>query len=265
MKNTIFYDTNTELIKNRVFSYEKQIGGDGFNNQILRWDLVGGGGVYSNIFDLFLWDQNFYDNKLGKGGQEIINKMHKDGLLNNGKSCGYAFGLTVNTYKGLRTVSHGGSLAGYRTQIIRFPDEKFSVIILCNRSDGNPTLKGYQIAEIFLKNKLNETEKINTPTNSEVIVKNKPADKIIPVDLKEYCGNYYSEELDFTYTFAVENEMLVLRIGYSKKITLTQLNNDLFGAEEMGRLFKFDKNGKKIVGFTMDAGRVKNLKFTRVK
>jgi len=43
------------------------------------------------------------------------------------------------------------------------------------------------------------------------------------------------------------------------------LNNDLFGAEEMGLRFKFERKGKKIIGFTLDAGRMTNLKFTRIK
>ena len=52
MKNSLFYDDNTDLIKNRVFSYEKKSNEDGFNNLIMRFDLVGSGGVYSNIEDL---------------------------------------------------------------------------------------------------------------------------------------------------------------------------------------------------------------------
>ncbi|MBL4662400.1 MAG: serine hydrolase [Flavobacteriaceae bacterium] len=59
MRNTLFYDDNTDLIKNRVFSYSKKNNEEGFNNLIMRFDLVGSGGVYSNIEDLFLWDQNF--------------------------------------------------------------------------------------------------------------------------------------------------------------------------------------------------------------
>lgn len=151
MKSSLFYDDNTDLIKNRVFSYNKKPNEDGFNNLIMRFDLVGSGGVYSNIEDLFLWDANFYNNKLGKGGQEIIQKMHQEGLLNNGESSGYAFALHNGTYKGLKTVSHGGSLAGYRAQLMRFPEKKHSIIILANRGDANPTGKSFQIADILLK------------------------------------------------------------------------------------------------------------------
>ena len=149
MESTLFYDDNTDLIKNRVFSYARSQ--DGFDNLISRFDLVGSGGVYSTIEDLYLWDQNFYNNKLGKGGQEIVQKMHEEGLLNNGESSGYAFALNNGTYKGLRTVSHGGALAGYRSMIMRFPDQSFSVIILANRGDFNPGARCFEVADVFLK------------------------------------------------------------------------------------------------------------------
>ncbi|MCK0109642.1 beta-lactamase family protein [Flavobacteriaceae bacterium S0825] len=171
MKNTLFYDDNRDLIKNKVFSYEKKTEGEGFNNLIMRFDLVGSGGVYSSIEDLLLWDQNFYNNILGKGGQDIITKMHQEGLLNNGKSSGYAFALNNGTYKGLKTVSHGGSLAGYRAQLMRFPDQSFSVIILANRNDANPTVMSYQVADILLKDNFKEkpekvVKKPVTPTSN---------------------------------------------------------------------------------------------------
>jgi CubicO group peptidase (beta-lactamase class C family) len=82
MNHTQFYDDNTNIIKNRAFSYAKdETKKVGFDNLIMRFDLVGSGGVYSTIEDLYLWDQNFYHNKLGKGGQAIITKMHQDGIL----------------------------------------------------------------------------------------------------------------------------------------------------------------------------------------
>jgi len=185
MKNSLFYDDNTDLIKNRVFSYMKS-GEDGFDNLIMRFDLVGSGGVYTNVEDLLLWDQNFYNNKLGNGGQEIIQKMHEEGLLNNGESCGYAFGLNNGTYKGLKTVSHGGSLAGYRAQLMRFPEEKFSVIVLANRGDANPTAKSFQVADIFLKDKFrNEAEE--KPAAKE---RKKDTNKSKEFTIKQLSGNY---------------------------------------------------------------------------
>ncbi len=68
MRNSEFLDDNKSIIKNRACGYTPLIEG-GFGNAIMRYDLVGGGGLYSTVEDLYLWDQNFYHNKLGNGSQ----------------------------------------------------------------------------------------------------------------------------------------------------------------------------------------------------
>ncbi len=349
MKNTLFYDDNTDLIKNRVFSYTKKRDEDGFNNLIMRYDLVGAGGVYTTIDDLFLWDQNFYNNKLGKGGQEIIQKMHEEGLLNNGESSGYAFALNNGTYKGLKTVSHGGSLAGYRSQLMRFPEEKCSVIILANRGDANPTPKSFQVADILLKDKFvdeSERKKINTsaaditntlerftlnqltgnyesqpgvvleidakndslhvleswnnssynivittgntyeiPNDSsiqfvfselkngftqiltvfqngnETIWKSKEELDLPLLNMEDYTGNFYSEELDVTYLLFLEDENLKIKIANydAQELNIYEIDTFTSGVD----LFRFNRKNGAIKGYELDAGGVTNLKFVK--
>lgn len=191
MQSTLFYDDNTDLIKNRVFSYMKSSDGAGFDNLINRFDLVGSGGVYSSIEDLYLWDQNFYDNKLGKGGQAIIHKMHEEGLLNNGESSGYAFALNNGTYKGLRTVSHGGALAGYRSQLMRFPDQNFSVIILANRGDINPTALSFRVADVFLEDLFVDEPEEKTREETDPGTKEpEPKEETVHFKLDQLTGRY---------------------------------------------------------------------------
>lgn len=263
MKNSLFYDDNTDLIKNRVFSYKKKNNKEGFDNLIMRFDLVGSGGVYSNIEDLFLWDQNFYNNKLGNGGQKIINKMHEEGLLNNTESSGYAFGLNIGVYRGLKTVSHGGSLAGYRAQLMRFPEEKTSIIILANRGDSNPTDKTLQVADVILENEFSEKpqkKKDNTVQNSTNNSK-----KIFPKqligELKDYTGNFYSEELDFNYLVILRDGKLKVEISNYKAQDLIKFGIDTFNIDN--GIIHFKRENKVIVGFELDAGRVTNLKFEK--
>lgn len=263
MTSTIFYDDNNDIIKNRVFSYEKSNTKDGFNNLIMRFDLVGSGGVYSSINDLFLWDQNFYHNKLGKGGQNIIQKMHEEGLLNNGKSSRYAYALINSKYKGLRTVSHGGALAGYRSVIVRFPDQKFSIIILCNRSDADPSTKAMQIADIYLKDSFVEsTVDVTTPLPTESVKKDTNVD-LTKIDINKYTGNYYSEELDINYTLFIDNEIFKVKIGNHSLMTLNRNKKDQFMDVESGLIFRFTRKGNRINGFNLDAGRVTNLLFKK--
>jgi CubicO group peptidase (beta-lactamase class C family) len=153
MNSTLFNDNNRDLIKNRAFSYSAKRGNDGFNNIINRNTHIGGLGLYTTIEDLAKWDQNFYDNKLGKGEELIIQKMHVEGQLNSGESTGRILGLQIRDYKGLKVEGSAGSGFGYKAQLMRFPDENFSVIILANRSDANPTGMAYQVADIILKGK----------------------------------------------------------------------------------------------------------------
>jgi CubicO group peptidase (beta-lactamase class C family) len=153
MNSTFFKDNHTDLIKNRAHSYSIKSGKKGYDNIINRNVHVGGGGLYTTIEDLALWDQNFYSNKLGKGEQLIIQKMHEEGLLNSGEGTGRTLGLQIRDYKGYQVVGSAGSGFGYRAQLMRFPDEKFSVIVLANREDAEPTEIAHRVADILLKDK----------------------------------------------------------------------------------------------------------------
>lgn len=154
MSKSMVLDDNRDLITNRAFGYYKNE--QGFGNAIRRFQLVGSGGVYSTIEDLYKWDQNFYNNKLGKGNNDLISRMYEEGLLNNGEGSGEAAGLVNSTYKGLKTISHGGSHGGFKTELLRFPDHNFSVIVLANRSDASGTRESREIADLFLKEEFME-------------------------------------------------------------------------------------------------------------
>jgi CubicO group peptidase (beta-lactamase class C family) len=155
MKATHFYDDFTRIVKNRAIGYSPKSAG-GYVTELYLFDLVGDGGVLTTVEDLFLWDRNFYHNKLGKSGQGLINRMLTPGILNNGKKLDYAFALGIGDYKGLKMVSHGGGWAGYRSQLIRFPGQKFSVICLANLGSINPTRMAREVADIYLEDQFKE-------------------------------------------------------------------------------------------------------------
>src|SRR6185503_12031668 len=94
MTRTMFYDDHNEIVKNRAASYVPRRGG-GFQIAATTLDMVGDGNVFTCVEDLYLWDQNFYHNKLGKGSQELINQVQTKGTLNSGDKIDYAFGLVI--------------------------------------------------------------------------------------------------------------------------------------------------------------------------
>jgi len=257
MNNTHFHNNKLHIVKNRAFSYSPAE--KGFNNLIMRFDLVGSGGVYSTINDLYKWDQNFYDNKLGKSGPDIINKMHEDGLLNNGESAGYAFALQNGSYRGLKTVSHGGSLAGYRAQLMRFPEQNLSVILLANISTFNSSKMAKKVAVTYLQEFMDPEEPDPSFTYNETIVEES---NFITSELGQYQGKYYSEELDLNYEIGEENDSLTVRIKYDEPLTLGPSGTDIF-SNQLELVFSRDEAGE-ISGFKVNAGRVQNLEFVKV-
>lgn len=241
MNNSLFYDDISDMIRNRAFSYEKTE--SGFKNLVSRFDLVGSGGVYSTVLDLALWDQNFYQNKLGKGGQEIIDKMHQEGVLNSGKTAGYAFALINGTYRGLNTVNHGGSLAGYRSQLLRFPDQKFSVIVLANRSDADSSGKAYNIADIFLADQFIEKDQ------SETNPKRKNRDiKLDKSHLTAFCASYWNDKESYSRKIYLKNDTLRYSRNVNNESKLVPIGKNEFRMEGVSAdlLVRFERNSDNV-------------------
>lgn len=149
MAHTLFYDDNTLVVPNRVAAYDPGKNGNFVVDWSTTYHLVGGGGLMSNVDDLLLWDRNFDANKLGEG--TLLKELQSHGVLNNGNEINYAMGLSLGDYRGLLTVEHGGALFGYRTEFLRFPQQRFSVIVLCNLSSADPEGVAHKIADLYLQ------------------------------------------------------------------------------------------------------------------
>jgi CubicO group peptidase (beta-lactamase class C family) len=156
MSHSQFVDDRTLVVKNRAIGYHAGSNGGFsvaittvFSPAMMNVARVGGSGLYTSVEDLFLWDQNFYNNKLG-GGKGLITEELSTDTLNNGKTTGYAFGLAVGDYKGLKRIHHGGDAGGFESQMDRFPEQNFSVICLCNEADIDPDGLANQVTDIFL-------------------------------------------------------------------------------------------------------------------
>jgi CubicO group peptidase (beta-lactamase class C family) len=152
MERTRYYDDHSVVLPGRVSAYSTGAGGQFLVDWSTSYDLVGGGGLMSNVDDLLLWDRNFYTNGLGKG--TLLKELQTPGVLNSGKQIGYALGLELGSYRGLSIVEHDGELYGYRTEILRFPEQRFTVVCLCNVASANPSGIARKVADIYLEKNL---------------------------------------------------------------------------------------------------------------
>ena len=257
MNSSFFYDDNRDFIHNRAFGYGTRANGS-FFNMMMRFDLVGSGGVYSTVEDLYKWDQNFYQNKLGKGGPAIIEKMMTNGKYKDGSEVDYAFALVNDQYRGLQTVGHSGALGGYRANYLRFPDQQTSIIILSNLDRLNPVMRSYEVADVVLADAFTKpTTKNATSSSSEKKEENTYDTWLTPSIMNNMTGRYYAYELDATYDIqVVDDNLVVLLDGQVFPLKPTKPNT----LEWNYFTIRFAPNGKQ---FRLDAGRVTNLLFER--
>jgi len=260
MNNTHFHDDPNMIVKNRAYGYSPKESG-GFRLDILRLKVIGDLGVFTSIEDFLKWDQNFYDNKLGKGTQNLIDVMLTLGKLNNGKEIPYALGLNISHYGGLRTISHGGSAVGYQAHYIQFPDQRFSVVILSNLSTFGTEQIAMKIADLYLPDQFTEPQ---TPRKRERYPEERPEPiTLSSSQLQEHIGKYHSDELEITYTFEVKNNNLILKLRETSSI-LTPYSTESFGWGKYSLCFTRDRE-KRITGFVLQAKDVENIRFQKLK
>jgi CubicO group peptidase (beta-lactamase class C family) len=196
MTHTRFYDDHTLVMPGRVAAYDPGVNGKFLVDWSTGYDIVGAGGLMSTVDDMLLWDRNFYANKLGKG--TLLKEMQTRGVLNSGKPIGYALGLQMDTYRGLPIVEHDGGLYGYRTNILRFPEERFSVVCLCNLSSAVPANLSRKVADIYLQKEL----KAETGAPEAKSSANFP-------DPSKFAGKYLDPRKHFAYTFTASGDSLM--------------------------------------------------------
>jgi CubicO group peptidase (beta-lactamase class C family) len=146
MKSTHFRDDFDEIVKNQAYGYVPS--GDTYHLSVTNFDTVGATSLLTTAEDLARWDDNFYTASVG--GPALIQQMQERGKLNDGTLLDYAAGLVVGRFRGLNTVDHNGGDAGYRSDMIRFPDQHFSVACLCNLGTANPSDLAKRVAEVYL-------------------------------------------------------------------------------------------------------------------
>ena len=219
------------------------------------------------IEDFFRWDQNFYDNQLGNGTQELIDRVLTRGVLNNGEEITYALGLRVDTDRGLRTVSHSGSWVGFNTVATRYPDQRFSVVIFSNGSMG-PSRFANRIVDLFLADQFTKPEP-PMPERQPGQQRERPEGtdpepvSLSSSQLQDFAGFYYSDELDAYAILDVENETLVMTLGINSA-AIAAYPSETF--EWRGLPIEFVRgSGRSIAGLVLHPSRSFSLRFTRVE
>jgi hypothetical protein len=224
MKDTHFHDDHQMIVVNRAYAYApKDEDDDRLIISIPDFDVVGATSLFTTVEDLARWDRNFYTARVG--GREVIEQMHVRGLLTDGTEIPYAVGLSHGTYKGLKTVSHGGSDAGYRSHFIRFPEQRFSLAVLCNFPSSGPGGLARKVADIYLAEDLTEP----------------PEEEFSPIELpraelEPLAGIYRHPDADTIWVITMEDDHLTVGTGWPR--VLQPLGDGRFRIEDSSTVVK---------------------------
>jgi CubicO group peptidase (beta-lactamase class C family) len=236
MSHTLFYDNHTLVVPGRVAGYDSAPHDSFHVDWSTTYEVVGGGGLMSTVDDLLLWDRNFYANRLGKG--TLVQELQTPGVLNNGNKISYAMGLDLGSYRGLPIVEHGGGLFGYRTELLRFPEQKFSVICLCNIATAEPENLARQVADIYLSNRLQPGASVlNSSSKGDF------------PDPATFAGKYLDPRTHVMYTFMASNGNLMAWGAVLRRINANQFydlgsNVITFGSSKGTMHAKLDLKGE---------------------
>ena len=150
MRSTRFHSDHTRIVKDRAVGYAPREGGWAIS--MSDWEQTGDGSVLTTVEDLARWVRNFDDPQVG--GAALVEELQRKGRLTTGKEIDYAEGLWHATHRGLATVGHNGSWAGYRSSLLRFPSEKTAVIVLCNAETAEAGTIARKIADVAVAGRL---------------------------------------------------------------------------------------------------------------
>lgn len=143
MKTTTYVDDLRLVVKNRALAYEKE--GDRWRMDMLLDNDRGGGALFSTASDLVIWNDALTNARLGTFVSE---KLQEPANLRNGRKLSYARGLMLDTNYAGRVVWHGGGAAGYRSVLVRYPEQGVSIAVLCNAGEASDDRDGFA-ARIF--------------------------------------------------------------------------------------------------------------------
>ncbi len=154
--------TSSAILNHEATGYSYR---EGRWSKAINWDMsndVGSGALYSTVEDLFRWNEGVF------GGSVLSEASLKaaftpvstleDSALSRPKEAGYGLGWMIFRHRGLRVIEHGGTLDGFQSNLRRYPDQSFTVVVLANASPSPPKLNAanlaQEIAQLYLSREM---------------------------------------------------------------------------------------------------------------
>ena len=184
--------------------------------------------MYFTVEDLAKWDEALETRKLIS--RASYEQMWTPVKLNNSTTAPYGFGWrTAKTDSGHGVVEHGGAWQGFASYIVRYPDDRLTIAVLCNRAGASASYIAKRIAGFYVPSL---APRVRTAVKPD------------PANLSSYTGEYRLDDR-FTIKVSVAGDRLET-MWLGEKITLIPESERDFFQEDSDRAFRFvkDADGK---------------------
>ena len=142
--------SEADIVKNRASGY-LLVDGELKNQQWVSPSLntQADGSLYLTLLDMVKWDAGLYGRQLLRN-QSSYDAMWSPMVLNTQQTFPYGFGWQLNeAVNGMRVVSHGGSWQGFRSKIIRVPEDQLSVVVFLNLNHRGLSDLAQRVLEMY--------------------------------------------------------------------------------------------------------------------
>jgi CubicO group peptidase (beta-lactamase class C family) len=196
------YGADVRAAENHALAYRRQ--GDGWRPAMMLGEARGPGALLTTAGDLLRWNAGLDEARLGTF---VTEKLQEPARLNNGRELGYGRALFLDENAGGRVIWHSGSADGYGAFLVRFPEQRISIALLCNGGDSTEGTNPRRIYELLAPD---VAALDNEPPAREDEAAGAPAPD---VDVQGRAGLYFSEERGQYLRLGVDDGRLRIQGG----------------------------------------------------
>ncbi|HKY27866.1 MAG TPA: serine hydrolase domain-containing protein [Pyrinomonadaceae bacterium] len=128
--------SESDIVPHRAAGY--RLAGGELKNQ--EWvspsmNTTADGSLYLTVLDMVKWDAALRTGRLLK--PPTLEQMWRPVSIGGGRSRPYGFGWHTDVMRGHRVVHHGGAWQGFKSYIVRLPDDKLTIVFFVNLWQAN--------------------------------------------------------------------------------------------------------------------------------
>jgi CubicO group peptidase (beta-lactamase class C family) len=216
---------------------------DGEFQKAKNWDMTwadGAGALYSMVEDLYRWNEGIF-------GGEVLSKKSLDAAftpatLNDGSTAvtpfgGYGYGWFISDLRGVKEIGHGGSLSGFISHLVRYPEYNMTVVILMNSAptkDITPGQTAADLAQVYLWEHMKPAESYTVDTT------------VNPATYDDYVGRY-EFPMGAVMTITRDGNRLFAQLSGQQRFEIFPLSKDTFFWKVVDANITFVRNESGIV------------------